>query len=340
MSTAARSCQISCMSQSLRFGTLGAASITPSALLRPAREVEGVEVVAVAARDETRARKFAAKHSIARVHASYDALLADPEVDAIYNPLPNGLHCEWTIRALEAGKHVLCEKPLAANAEEAARMQAAAERTGRVLAEAFHWRYHPLAARMSEIIASGELGVVRRVEASLCFPLPVPSDIRWQYDLAGGALMDAGCYPVSIVRFLAGAEPVVVSAEAKLASLNVDRLMEIELRFPNEVTGFVRTSMFSTHLLELRASVLGSEGELHCFNPVMPHLYHRLSVKGNAGKRREKVAGASTYSSQLAAFRDWVNGGPPMPTDGAHGVANMRVIDAAYAAAGLPLRGV
>jgi predicted dehydrogenase len=307
--------------------------------LQPARQIPGVEVVAVAARDTRRARKFAAKHEIPRVHASYDALLADPEIDAIYNPLPNSHHCEWSVRALEAGKHVLCEKPLAANAEEAERMRAAAQRAGRVLAEAFHWRYHPLAARMAEIVSSGELGRLRRVEASLCFPLPLPNDIRWQFDLAGGALMDAGCYPVSIVRFLVGSEPEVVSAKAKLASQNVDRLMEIELRFPNEVAGFVRASMLSAHVLQLSASVYGDGGEMHVLNPIMPHLFYRFRVRGAGGRRLEKVTGSTSYQHQLRAFRDWVQGGAPMPTDGAHGVANMKVIDAAYAAAGLPRRG-
>ena len=146
----------------LRIGILGAARIAPMALCRPAREVEGVEVVAIAARDAARAQQFAAKHGIAKVHASYDALLADDAIDAIYNPLPNGLHAEWTIRALEAGKHVLCEKPIASNAAEAAQMAEAAERTGRVLMEAFHWRYHRLAALMREVVLT-EVGEFRHV---------------------------------------------------------------------------------------------------------------------------------------------------------------------------------
>ena len=221
----------------LRIGTLGAARITPSALVRPARETAGVEILAVAARDPDRARKFAARHGIPRVHASYEALLDDPDIEAIYNPLPNALHCEWTLRALDAGKHVLCEKPLGSNEVEAQRMVAAAARTGLVVAEAFHWRYHPLAARMREILDSGELGAVRHVDAGMCIPLPLLGDIRYQLALAGGALMDVGCYPVSIVRFLAGAEPEVVSARVKEIRPGVDRFAETELRFPGGVTG-------------------------------------------------------------------------------------------------------
>jgi predicted dehydrogenase len=329
----------------LRFGTLGAARITPKALTGPAREVGGVEVAAVAARDEARARSFAAKHGIPRVHASYSALLADPEIDAVYNPLPNSLHCEWTLRALDAGKHVLCEKPLASNAEEAQRMTDAAERAGRVLAEAFHWRYHPLAERMAAITGGGELGTLRRVEASVCFPLLVPGDIRYRRDLSGGALMDAGCYAVCIARFLAACapqalgEPEVVAARAKLSSPDVDRAMDVDLRFANGVSGRVRCSLLSARVLELRARVSGERGELSVFNPVMPQLYHRLTLKTAGGTRAERVPGEASYTGQLRAFAAWVRGGEPMPSDGADGVANMRVIDAAYRAAGLSVRG-
>ena len=325
-------------SEPLRMGVLGAARIAPGALIRPAQQVEGVVVAAVAARDRERARAFAGKHGIARVHESYDALLADPEIDAVYNPLPNSHHGPWTIRALEAGKPVLCEKPLASNAEEATQMADVAGTTGLVLAEAFHWRYHALAHRVREILDSGEIGRLQRVEAALCFPLPTPNDIRWDFALSGGALMDAGCYPVSLVRFLANAEPEVVAARAKTRRADVDRAMEIELRFPGDVAGFVRASLWSRHLLAVHARAVGDRGELRIWNPVLPHVFHRLTVRTAAGTRRERVAGEATYAAQLRAFRDWVAGGPPMPTDAAHGVANMRVIDAAYRAAGLSVR--
>ena len=141
------------------------------------------------------------------MHDSYAALLADPDIDAIYNPLPNGLHAEWTIAALEAGKHVLCEKPFTANAKEAEDVAAVATRTGLVVMEAFHYRYHPLAQRMREIVESGELGTIRRVETALCFPLPKFSDIRYQYDLAGGATMDVGTYTVHMARLLGARSP-------------------------------------------------------------------------------------------------------------------------------------
>jgi len=326
-------------SSPLRFGILGAARIAPMALIRPARAVPQARVDALAARDSGRARKFAAKHGVPRVHESYDALLKDPEIDAIYNPLPNSLHCEWTVRALEAGKHVLCEKPIASNAEEAERMVDAAARSGRVLAEAFHWRYHPLSIRAREIAGSGELGKLRHVEATMCIPLPFPNDIRYRFDLAGGASMDTGCYAINMVRVLAGEDPAVLSAVAKHSSPDVDRWMRAELSFPAGATGRITCSLFASTLLKISARVVGEAGELRFFNPVAPHILGRLTVKTAAGTRRERAPGDATYTHQLRAFVDWVRGGPPMPSDGADGVANMRVIDAVYRAAGMRLRG-
>ena len=215
----------------MRIGILGAARIAPSALIKPAQGNAEVVVAAVAARDASRARAFAAKHGIARVHDSYEALIADPDLDAVYIPLPNSLHGRWTRAALAAGKHVLCEKPFTANAAEAREIAELAAKSDRVVMEAFHYRYHPLTLRVEQIIASGELGKLQRVEAALCFPLPKFSDIRYDYSLAGGATMDAGCYAVHMVRTFGGSTPEVVSAQAKLRDPQVDRAMTAELRF-------------------------------------------------------------------------------------------------------------
>ena len=323
----------------LRIGILGAARIAPMALIRPARQVAGVAIVAVAARDPQRARAFATKHAIPRVHDTYDDLLAAADIDAVYNPLPNSLHCEWTIRALQAGKHVLCEKPIAANAAEAERMAFAAEQTGRVLVEAFHWRYHPLAARMRAIIDGGELGTVQHVEAHFCVPFLRPGDIRYRLDLAGGATMDVGCYAISIARFLAGAEPEVVAAQAQLSSPGVDRALRADLRFADGRTGRFTCALFSAVLLRASARVRGSRGEMRVFNPIAPQFYHRLTVRTDTGTRRERLRGDATYTYQLRAFAAAVRGEAPAPTGPADAVANMRVIDAAYVKAGLQPRG-
>ena len=306
----------------------------------PARSL-GAEaaIVAVAARDPARAEKFARKHGIARVAASYDELIRDPQIDAIYNPLPNSLHAEWSIKAMRAGKDVLCEKPLASNADEARTMVESAQREGRVLVEAFHYRYHPLAARMKAIVDSGTLGTVRHIEATMCIPLVVPGDIRYRWDLAGGAAMDVGCYTINMVRFLAGAEPEVVRAEARLSSPNVDRWITADFRFADGRTGRITGSLFSTSLLRLNVLVRGEHGEMSVFNPVAPHFYNRITVRTPSGTTKERVRGEATYTYQLRSFVQTVRTRTPSPTDAVDGIANMRVIDAVYEKAQLPRRG-
>ncbi len=323
----------------VRIGILGAARIAPSAAIKPARNVGEAVVGAVAARDRGRAEAFASKHGIPRVHDSYAALVADPELDAIYNPLPNGLHAEWTIAALEAGKHVLCEKPFTANAAEAEAVAAVAQRTGLVVMEAFHYRYHPLAHRMREIVESGELGAIRRVETALCFPLPKFSDIRYQYDLAGGATMDVGTYTVHTARLLGCEEPTVVSARAKLHSPGVDRAMRAELTFPSGHTGRITCSMWSTWLIQTTAKVIGDRGEMRVINPTAPQLWHRMRVKADGKTRGEKFSRRPTYEFQLEAFCAAVLRGEPTLTPPADSIANMRVLDAIYVAAGMTPRG-
>ena len=323
----------------VRIGILGAARIAPSAAIKPARNIDEAVVGAVAARDRGRADAFASKHGIPKAHDSYAALIADPEIDAIYNPLPNGLHAEWTIAALEAGKHVLCEKPFTANAAEAEAVAAVAQRTGLVVMEAFHYRYHPLAHRMREIVESGELGTIRRVETALCFPLPKFSDIRYQYDLAGGATMDVGTYTVHTARLLGCEEPTVVSARAKLRSPTVDRAMRAELTFPSGHTGRITCSMWSTWLIRTTAKVIGDRGEMRVINPTAPQLWHRMRVKTDGKTRGEKFSRRPTYEYQLEAFCAAVLRGEPTLTPPADSIANMRVLDAIYVAAGMTPRG-
>ena len=323
----------------VRIGTLGAARITPGALIKPARNVGEAEVVAVAARDRSRADAFAAKHGIPRVHTSYEDLVADPGIDAIYNPLPNGLHAEWTIAALEAGKHVLCEKPFTANAKEAEDVAAVATRTGFVVMEAFHYVYHPLAHRMRAIVDSGELGTIRRVETALCFPLPKFSDIRYQYDLAGGATMDVGTYTVHMARLLGREEPSVVSATPKLRTPDVDRAMRAELSFPSGHTGRITCSMWSRWFIQTYARVTGDRGEMRVINPTSPQLWHRMRVKVQGAARTEKFSRRPTYEFQLEAFCGAVLRGEPTLTPPPASIANMRVLDAIYVAAGMHPRG-
>jgi predicted dehydrogenase len=322
----------------LRIGLLGAAKIAPAAIVQPVRASQEASLTAVAARDSVRAQDFAKKHGVPKVHESYDALLADPEIDAVYIPLPNGAHGEWAIKAVNAGKHVLCEKPIAANADEAADMARAAKASGRIIMEAFHYRYHPLAQRMADIVASGELGAIREVRSSMCFPLPLFKDIRYRFDLAGGAMMDAGCYAVHMARLVGGLDPEVVSAKAKLRDENVDRAMEAELRFKSGAKGLVSVSMWSRKLLDISLTVVGTEGEMRATNPVMPQMWHRLTVKTGKGKRSENLGKRPSYLYQLEAFTAACLRGAPMLTPIEDGITNMAIIDSVYRAAGLPVR--
>ena len=326
----------------LRIGVLGAARIAPSALVRPAAKVPEAVVAAVAARDPERGRRFAAKHGIGTVHPGYQALLDDPDIDAVYNPLPNALHAEWTLKALAAGKHVLCEKPFTADAAEARAVADAAASSGLVVMEAFHYRYHPMAARMRAIVDGGELGTIRSVETAMCFPLPRFGDIRYSYPLGGGAMMDAGCYALHLLRLLGGGAqgtPEVVSAEATLRSPDVDRAMTAELRFPGGASGRITTSMWSRRLLDFSATVRGDAGELKVLNYLAPHAYNRLTLRTAAGTRRERVAGGHTYTYQLRAFTEAVLDGGPVLTPAEDAVVTMGLIDDVYRAAGMRPRG-
>ncbi|HWG28607.1 Gfo/Idh/MocA family oxidoreductase [Actinospica sp.] len=328
----------------LRIGVLGAARIAPTALIKPAAGVPEVTVAAIAARDPQRARRFAAKHRIATVHDSYQAVLDDPDIDAVYNPLPNALHAPWTLKAIAAGKHVLCEKPFTSNAVEARTVAEAAAASGLVVMEAFHYRHHPLASRMREICASGELGTIGSIDVAMCFPLPRFSDIRYSYPLGGGAMMDAGCYTVNCLRLLGDGllgdgQPEVVSAQATRHSPLIDRAMTAQLRFPDGAEGRITASMWSRKLLAISARVVGDQGELRVLNFVAPHIYHRMTIKTASGTFHEKVRGEHSYTYQLRAFADAVlHGGPVLPSaDDA--VVTMGLIDDVYRAADMPVRG-
>ena len=323
----------------LRIGIIGAARIAPLAIIKPAQRVAGARVTAIAARDRSRAEAFATKHGIPQVHSSYDDIVNDPEIDAIYNPLPNGLHAEWTLKAIAAGKHVLCEKPFTANAAEAEKVADVADASDRVVMEAFHYRYHEMTRRIRTLVHDGSLGEISSVRAWLCFPLPKFSDIRYNFALAGGASMDC-CYPVHALRTFGPTEPTVVSATAKrLRGGPIDRAMTAEFRYANGAVGHSYASMWSRQLLRVAVHIDGSRGKVRALNFVAPHYYNRLRVTIDGKTTRERVKGEITYDAQLRAFLSAVNEGKTFPTTPRDAVVTMRLIDDIYRAAGLPLRG-
>ena len=325
------------MTTNLTIGVLGAAKISPPALLQPAADTNGVEVTAIAARDRSRAQAQADEFAIAQVFDTYDEVLAS-DVDSIYNPLPINLHREWTLRALAAGKHVLCEKPFASNASEARDMVDAADDAGLVLVEAFHWRYHPLAARIAERVA--DVGVMQHIEADFSVEISPEDDVRQSYELSGGALMDLGCYPAQWIRFVGNGEPAVIAASMVQGRPDVDITTTIDMAFPDGVTARLFTGMHPGVERAASLTVTGDAGVLHVMNPIAPHHGHQLTFTPTGGEpQHEVIEGQTTYHHQVEAFRAAVVDGVAAPTGGADAIATMELIDAAYLAAGLPLRG-
>jgi xylose dehydrogenase (NAD/NADP) len=316
----------------VRWGIVSTARINDK-LLAGAREATGVDVVAVGSRDPSRGEAFAAEHGVGRVHGSYEDLLADPDVEAVYIPLPNSLHVPWSVRALEAGKHVLCEKPLARRAADASAAFDAADRAGRLLMEAFMWRYHPMTQEL--VRRAGEIAPLRVVRAAFGFSLPPAdlSNVRWQGELEGGALMDVGCYCVSALRLLAGGEPERVAGEAVAGGVGVDARFAGVLRFADGVLGTFDCGFDvpARGVIE----VVGEGGALVATDP-----WHGLAPRLTFARPGEPpaevpVEAVNPYRLELedlsSAIRD--GGRPRLGRDDAVGQA--RAIEALYEAAGL-----
>jgi xylose dehydrogenase (NAD/NADP) len=286
--------------QPLRLGLLSTARINRH-ILTGARSSGRVDVVAVASRDLGRAEAYARDHGIARAHGGYGALLADGEVDAVYVSLPNSLHGEWSIRCLEAGKHVLCEKPLTRDPGEAEAAFAAAEAAGRVLMEAFMYRHHPQTARVAELVRGGAIGHVRAGYADFTFPLGNAEDIRARPELAGGSLMDVGCYCVSGARMLFG-EPERVLGEQAQGESGVDATFHGTLRFAGDVVvQFVSSLALPLHQrLELR----GEEGSILVEAPWRTDWGGDLVVTRGERVERTPVDPVDSYARQLDNFAD------------------------------------
>jgi xylose dehydrogenase (NAD/NADP) len=317
----------------LRLGLLSTADINRS-LLGGARVAEGVEVVAVASRSRERAEAYAAQHGLGRAHGSYEALLEDPGVDAVYVPLPNSLHVPWSIRALEAGKHVLSEKPLTRRTEEAEAAFDAADRAGLVLAEAFMWRHHAQAHKLRELVAEEAVGPLRMIRAGFSFDIFAgrdrAGDVRLQAGLDGGALMDVGCYCVSAMRLLAG-EPEAVAAHQVLGGDGVDVRLSATLRFAGDVLGVLDCGidMVPTAFLE----VVGTKGSLFLGDP-----WHsrstRIEIRRPGGKEVVEVPPGDPYAAELTDFAAAVRGEREHPFGRADAVGQARAIAALYDAAG------
>ncbi len=333
-------------------------------------------MAAVAARDKSRAEGFALRHAIPAAYGSYQDLLADPDIDAVYNPLPNSLHGAWTLSAIAAGKHVLCEKPFASNAREAQQVADAAESAGLVIMEAMHYRYHPLIQRLRDLVA--EMGPVQHIQCWTNFVIQDPDDIRYDYDLAGGALMDGGCYAIDCLRLLGDGEPSVTGAladpwpvagrdagreaareaareaeepgatEDREAARKTgepgaaaDRAMAVRLAFGGGATAWFDSAFTRDGKFRADVHVSCRDGQVWMRNFIQAHQGRVMATRKGSLVADEKGTGDTTYTWQLRAFAAAIAAGPggePVPTSAAHAVTTMRVIDDAYRAAGLALR--
>lgn len=319
---------------SLRIGILGASRIAESAIVEPAQEL-GHRLVAVAARDPLRAQIFADKYGVDRIVSTYQDLVSDPEVDVIYNPLANALHAPWNLAAVAAGKPVLTEKPFARNREEAAGVANAAVAAGITVMEGFHYLFHPVNQRVLAVARDGTLGDLTRIEVRMGMPTPQPDDPRWSLELAGGALMDLGCYALHVMRRFG--EPSVVTATAVERSAGVDERFDAELVFPSGVTALTTNSMVDEdYSFTLR--MLGTRGEAFVHNFIKPRDDDRLTITTEDGTTVEHHGTRASYTYQLEAFAAHVQQGKPLPLNVEDAVANMALIDDAYRAAGMQPR--
>ncbi len=319
----------------VRWGVIGTARHAANTWIPGLKATASGTLAAIASRSLKSAQKFAADHAIPEAYGSYEAMLDAPDIDAVYIPLPNNMHKEWAIRAAQAGKHVMCEKPLGLNAAEAEEMNAAFRAAGVKLTEAFQWRHHPQGKKVRELVQSGVIGDLRLIDAGFSFPLDREGDVRWDKALGGGALYDVGCYPISFARFITGQEPVTVTAHAEWSSTGVDTMTVATMQFPNGILAHINCAF----VLPLRRyyTVVGATGSLtanRTYNPQGDRPARIIQL----GADREPVetydvGKHNSYTLLVEEFNRAIIDDREPEYPGEDAVKNMRVIDAIYRAA-------
>ena len=324
----------------LKIGILGAARIADDGIVNPSR-VLGHKLVAVAARDRSRAEAYAAQRGVERVHQTYAEVIDDPEVEVVYNALVNSLHAKWNQYALNAGKHVLSEKPFASNAIEALLVRDVARTASGQIVEGFHYLHHPVNQRLRELVTSGELGAVQQVDIELSIPGPPDSDPRWSLELAGGATMDLGCYVLNAARQFGrwlDQAPSVVRAEATLKKPDVDAAMWVELAYPGGTGGRLHWDM-NANARQMVWTVTGTAATAVVPAFAVPHLDSRIVITRDGSIEEQTLGDQTSYTYQLAALADTLQTGAEFLIDVDDSVANAELIDQVYRRAGLPPRG-
>ena len=317
----------------LQWGVISTSNIGRKAVNPAIQASSNGDLVAVASRDTEKARALAHESGIPTHYDSYEALLDDDRIEAVYNPLPNSLHKEWTIKAAEKGKHILCEKPLAMNADECMEMEAAARENGVKLMEAFMYRFHPRTENVLDLVQRGLVGPLTQIRSTFTFPLTRPDNIRWDAELGGGALMDVGCYCVNVSRTMAGREPVEVRAMANFRSSGVDEQMAGSLRFEDGLLAH-----FDCALTMERSEVyqlIGTEGHLRVPDAFLPGtekvVIEHFDIENNL--TNIEVGGGDEYKLMVEHFAHGVLNDQPLRYTAEEAALNMRVIQALYESA-------
>ncbi len=312
--------------RNIQWGVLGCANFARERAIPAMQLAEGVEIAGIASRSLDKARTFADEFGIPKIYGSYEEMLADPEIEAIYNPLPNGLHAEWTIKALEAGKHVLCEKPFAATVAEAVAVAAAAERTGKLVMEAFMWRFHPMHRRVRQLIQDGAIGKVRLVNSAFTFVLARGKNVRLDPKMAGGGLMDVGVYCVSAARFLFDAEPHHVVCRAdRDAEYGVDMLACGVLEFEN---GYATFDTGFTVPFRCEYEVVGETGRIIVPNAFLPTQQPVIIIECDGAREREMFAAPNQWSLEFEHLSHCIVTNSPLEYDATDAVKQQKVMNA------------
>ena len=316
--------------RSIRWGVLGVANIGVRTVIPAIQRAPNARLTAIASRTLARAEDAARRLGIPRAHGSYEALLADPEVEAVYIPLPNSLHREWTIRCAEAGKHVLCEKPLALTAREAEEMAAACRQHGVALMEAFMYRFHPRTERVSRLAADGALGDVRIVRAAFTFAVREPDlNIRFRRDLGGGALYDVGCYTINVSRMILG-EPELAFAAGRVGDHGVDDQVGAILRFAGGRVALIDCGLLLPRREEYE--VVGTAARLQVPNAFLPGTADApINITRGTESTTETVAGTDQSQRMVERFGEAVAAGTPPPLPTADAAGTLKVIEALLA---------
>ena len=285
----------------LNWGLLSTARIN-AALIPPLLASKRNHLLAVASRTQESAEKYAREHEISRAHGSYESLLADPEIDVIYNSLPNHLHAEWTIKAVEAGKHVLCEKPLALSVEEVDAIQSAARKHGRVAAEAFMYRHHPQTLKVQELLKNGSLGTLKLIRGSFSFVLSREGDVRLDPAMGGGSIWDVGCYPISYARTVLGEDPLEVFGWQVTGPTGIDETFVGQMRFDHDIHAQFDCSFaipFHSFM-----EIVGSEGMLNIPRPFKPETDEKIYLTRGDKTETITIKGQELYLGEVEDMAD------------------------------------